>query len=40
VNRGGQESVLFQVNDSPAMSALGFHFEEAYAENGGHQPLS
>jgi gentisate 1,2-dioxygenase len=40
VNRGAQEAVLFQVNDIPAMSALGFYFEEAYPGNDGHQQLS
>ncbi|HVZ42334.1 MAG TPA: cupin domain-containing protein [Ramlibacter sp.] len=39
-NRGTQDAVVFQVNDIPAMSALGYYFEEALADNGGHQPLS
>jgi gentisate 1,2-dioxygenase len=28
VNPGTHEAVLFQVNDIPAMSALGYYFEE------------
>jgi gentisate 1,2-dioxygenase len=40
LNRGTQEAVLFQVNDIPAMSALGYYFEEPYAENDGHQKLA
>jgi gentisate 1,2-dioxygenase len=37
LNRSNAQAVLFQVNDIPAMSALGYFFEEALAENGGHQ---
>jgi gentisate 1,2-dioxygenase len=40
IHRGTHEAVLFQVNDIPAMSALGYYFEEAYAGNGGHQKLA
>jgi gentisate 1,2-dioxygenase len=37
LNRSGSDALLFQVNDFPAMSALGYYFEEGLAENGGHQ---
>jgi gentisate 1,2-dioxygenase len=40
IHRGTHEAELFQVNDIPAMSALGYYFEEAYAGNGGHQKLA
>jgi len=37
VNASAEDAVLFQVNDIPAMTALGYYFEEALEENGGHQ---
>jgi gentisate 1,2-dioxygenase len=39
-NTSSHEALLFQVNDIPAMSALGYYFEEALADNGGHQKLA
>jgi len=39
LNRSTEDAQLFQVNDFPAMSALGYYFEEALAGNGGHQEL-
>jgi len=38
-NLSEREAVLFQVNDFPAMSALGYHFEESLESHGGHQEL-
>lgn len=40
VNRSPEDAQLFQVNDFPAMLALGYYFEEAFADNGGHQKLA
>jgi len=37
VGSSRDDALLFQVNDIPAMSALGYYFEEALAGNGGHQ---
>src|SRR5262249_23306110 len=34
------DACLFQFNDFPVMRALGFWREEAYGENGGHQPAA
>lgn len=39
VNRGDAQALLFQVNDIPAMSALGYYFEEAHPDVG-HQVLA
>lgn len=39
-NLSAQEAVLFQVNDFPAMSALGYYFEEPLLTNGGHQEIT
>lgn len=39
-NRSAQDAVLFQVNDFPAMQALGYYREEPLTTNGGHQPLA
>ncbi|MET3916956.1 gentisate 1,2-dioxygenase [Variovorax sp. OAS795] len=39
LNRSSGDAQLFQVNDFPAMSALGYYFEEALTDNGGHQKL-
>ncbi|MET7299092.1 cupin domain-containing protein [Embleya sp. NPDC005575] len=33
-----EDAVLFSFNDFPVMRSLGFHREEAYADNDGHQP--
>lgn len=38
-NSTGQEAVLFQVNDFPAMSALGYYIEEPLETSGGHQEI-
>jgi gentisate 1,2-dioxygenase len=32
-----EDAVLFQVNDSPALDALGYYREETMTANGGHQ---
>jgi gentisate 1,2-dioxygenase len=37
LNGSEQDAVLFQVNDIPAMAALGYYAEEELADNGGHQ---
>ncbi len=34
------DACLFTFNDLPVMRALGLYREEAYGDNGGHQPLS
>lgn len=39
LNPFGEDALLFQVNDTPALAALGYYVEEALAGNGGHQPL-
>jgi gentisate 1,2-dioxygenase len=39
-NRFDEDALLFQVNDFPTMQALGYYFEEAFEENGGHQALT
>ncbi len=35
----GEDACLFCFNDLPVMKALGLYREEAFGENGGHQPL-
>ncbi|MEX0281806.1 MAG: cupin domain-containing protein [Arenibacterium sp.] len=35
-----EEACLFCLNDVPVMRALGLYREEAFGDNGGHQPLS
>ncbi|MFD9301994.1 cupin domain-containing protein [Streptomyces sp. NPDC060048] len=35
-----EDACLFSFNDFPVMRSLGFHREEAYTDNGGHQPAS
>ena len=40
LNGSAQDAVLFQVNDIPAMAALGYYAEEEFADNGGHQTLT
>ena len=36
----GAEAILFSVHDTPVMQALGLYREQAYADHGGHQPVS
>lgn len=36
---GSEDACLFSFNDLPAIRALGLYREEAFGENGGHQPL-
>lgn len=36
-NDSTEPAIIFQMNDVPAMEALGLYREEAYAANGGHQ---
>ena len=33
------DACLFSFNDLPVMRSLGIHAEEAYGDNGGHQPV-
>jgi len=40
VNESKEEVILFSVQDTPVMKALGLYREEAYPENGGHQKVS
>lgn len=35
-----EDAVLFSFNDFPTIKSLAFYAEEAYPDNGGHQPLS
>ncbi|WP_329105714.1 hypothetical protein [Streptomyces sp. NBC_01439] len=35
-----EDACLFSFNDFPVMRSLGFHREEDYADNGGHQPTT
>lgn len=37
LNDTGEEALLFQVNDTPAMDAVGYYREEAMTDNNGHQ---
>jgi gentisate 1,2-dioxygenase len=34
------EAILFSVQDTPIMQALGLHREQAYREHDGHQPVT
>jgi gentisate 1,2-dioxygenase len=36
----GGEAILFSVQDTPIMQALGLYREQAYAEHDGHQPVT
>jgi gentisate 1,2-dioxygenase len=38
-NPGGEEAILFSIQDTPVFEALGLYREEAYREDGGHQPI-
>jgi gentisate 1,2-dioxygenase len=40
VNNGKEEAILFSIQDTPVMEALGLYREEAYGENGGHQKIT
>jgi gentisate 1,2-dioxygenase len=37
---GSERAILFSIQDMPIMKALGKYREEAYAEHGGHQPIT
>lgn len=39
-NSSSDDACLFTFNDLPAMRALGLYREEAFGENGGHQPIN
>jgi len=39
-NSASDDACLFTFNDLPAIRALGLYREEAFGENGGHQPLN
>ena len=39
-NESKDEVILFSVQDTPVMQALGLYKEEAYTENGGRQEVS
>jgi gentisate 1,2-dioxygenase len=34
-----EDAILFSISDSPVLEKLGLYRSEAYAENGGHQPI-
>jgi gentisate 1,2-dioxygenase len=40
VNESTEEVILFSVQDTPVMQALGLYREEAYKENSGHQKIT
>ena len=40
VNGSKDELILFSVQDTPVMQALGLYREEAYKDNGGHQQIT
>jgi len=40
INTGEGEALLFSIQDVPVFEALGLYREEAYASNGGHQPIT
>lgn len=35
-----EDAVLFSIQDTPVLNALGLYYEEAWSENGGHQQAS
>jgi gentisate 1,2-dioxygenase len=37
---GGTEAILFSVQDTPVMQALGLYREQAYTDHDGHQPMA
>jgi gentisate 1,2-dioxygenase len=39
-NETGNEAILFSIQDIPVLRALGLYREEAYKDNGGHQPVT
>jgi hypothetical protein len=39
-NEGKEETILFSIQDTPVMKALGFYREEAYEEQRGHQKIT
>ena len=39
-NESADEVILFSVQDTPVMQALGLYKEEAYGENGGRQKVT
>jgi gentisate 1,2-dioxygenase len=39
-NDARQEAILFSVQDTPILQALGLYREQAYEANGGHQPIT
>jgi len=40
VNENKEEPILFSVQDTPVMPALGLYREPPYQENGGHQKIT
>ena len=38
-NGGGEDAILFSINDHPVMKKLGFYREEALTDNGGYQSV-
>lgn len=40
INENKEEAILFSVQDTPVMQALGLYREEPYQENGGHQKIT
>ena len=35
-----EDAVLFSIQDTPVLQALGLYYEEALSENGGHQKVT
>jgi gentisate 1,2-dioxygenase len=41
VNTSGKEdAVLFSIQDTPVLQALGLYYEESMSNNGGHQKVT
>ena len=37
---GSEDAVLFSIQDTPVLQALGLYYEESLSENGGHQKVT
>jgi gentisate 1,2-dioxygenase len=35
-----EDAVLFSIQDTPVLEALGLYYEESFGENGGHQEVT
>jgi gentisate 1,2-dioxygenase len=39
-NEGSEEAILFSIQDTIVFETLGLYREEAYTDDGGHQPIT